>query len=130
MVLMLVVVNLSAMVAARGAASLAEPLSIMPGWAKRSKGRVWLAILIIIMINRLLIIMSIADHNHAIVLMRQMMVMTTRKMMMMVVVILATNRKNLLGRQRSIPVFSSVTPSRGGTCISASSSVHYRLKSP
>ena len=90
----------------------------MPGWANNIRGRVWSAILVI-MISMLLIIMSIADQNHAIVLMRQMMVMTTRQMMMMVVVILTTNRKNLLGRERSIPVFSSVTPSRGGTCISA-----------
>ena len=56
MVLMMVVVNLSAMVAARGAASLAEPLSIMPGWANNIRGRVWSAILII-KISMLVIIM-------------------------------------------------------------------------
>ena len=42
------------MAATRGADSLAEPLAMAPGWAKRRRGRSWSANLVVVAIKKVM----------------------------------------------------------------------------
>ena len=93
------------MAAARAAVSLAEPLAMAPGWAKRRRGRSWSANLVVVAIKKVMMMRKVAE-------------IFIFKGVVVIVLLAGTIRKgkkDLFGRTRSNPVFCSVTPSIGGT---------------
>ena len=93
------------MAAARAAVSLAEPLAMAPGWAKRRRGRVWSANLVVVAIKKVM-------------MMRKVTEIFIFKGVVVIVLLAGAIRKgekDLFGRTRSNPVFCSVTPSIGST---------------